>query len=412
MNSSAPIWNWGDELPSLSSHALIEAQSSASNGRIHISACEPCRKRKQKCFETRPCARCIARGCEDLCIKSSIVKAKTNSKRESKLLEPRKMRSRRRTLLGDVEVALIPFETANFKDVLTSNSPLSKKMIDFFQLAKWNLVNLGAFSLKQNYFTSLWIEPLPNEILDIANSFPDRYTGAQFADFLLRQPLSWKWFLHALEFAFDSKTTKYVQHKIIKKALEDPDVDELSREMLVALKDFPGLNQLSLVYMKVSEVVMSEEESEIVRTLFNVHNIEGSDIAMVQVREFFDMETMSFKVLIEMNEEFERVLELPLKDYVEIVHAGRGLFSVGPRYWVYDKGFWPEMTELWLGSIFRDPVFITDIVNVMTVEGKKVPSLLHSFVSYDSEYGVRTALTVCLKPLSPTFMPNLANRST
>jgi hypothetical protein len=255
--------------------------------------------------------------------------------------------------------------------------------------------------------TSLWIEPLSKEVIDAAMKFTVKFSGAYFADFLIQQPLSWKWFIHSLEFILDSPTTKLLHDRIIQRAIDDESVDDSSKGLLAAMKCFPGLNRPTMVFMKGSRFLMSPEEEQIVKTLFNVNSIENSDVAIYQIREFFDADTMSFKLLVEMNEAMERLLNLRAGDFAQTIHAGRGLFRVGPLFWSYEKPFWPIAAEYLLGSVFRQPVFMTHIVNVMTSQGKKVPSLLHAFASYDSEFGVRTSTTVCHKPLSATFKPAL-----
>jgi hypothetical protein len=404
---------------------------SASNSTATtVSACGPCSRRRQKCDDNRPCSRCIVKGCEDECINSddapppkvkeevppppsTLSPAKASKQKDSDYVLPGKLRGRRKNLMSDLEVAMIPVDQSASRELLLesigeSSSPLtwSRTFSDFFRIAKWNLIRLGALYLQQNHLTSLWVEPLPKEVFRVAMEFPNRYSGAFFADFLIHQPLSWKWFLHSLEFLLDSPTTKLLQERIIQRAIDDATVDDLSRQMLVTMKEFPGFNKPTLVFMRNNHLKLSEEEKNIINSLFNVNSIEDSDVAMYQIREFFDTDTMSFKVLVELNEQMEALGGLPLKTFAEFVHAGRGLFKVGPLFWNYDKPFWPQLTEFCLGSVFHKPVFLTTVVDVMTCFGTKVPSLIHAFASYDTEFGIRTAITICLKPFSQTFKPD------
>jgi hypothetical protein len=383
-------------------------------------ACYPCRKRKQKCDEARPCTRCVSRGCEEACLNAqSPSRFKLHEEQEQQQDEevdelslPGKLRTRRKTLMSDLEVAILPVDMSETRELLLESrvqdgNPLtwSSAIAHFWRSARWNLIRLSAMCLPQTYLTSLWVEPLPKEVVEAAMKFPTKFSGTFFADFLMQQPLSWKWFLHSLEFILDSPTTKLLHDRIIQRAIDDAEVDELSRDMLLAMKTFPGLNRPTLVFMKGSRFKMTREENEIICSLFNVNSIEDSDVAIYQIREFFDAETMSFKILVELNEGMERILNLQAKDFAETIHAGRGLFRVGPLFWSYEKSFWPTITDFLLGSVFREPVFMTQIVNMMTCEGKAVPSLIHAFASFDSEFGVRTSTTVCHKPLSRTFKP-------
>jgi len=266
----------------------------------------------------------------------------------------------------------------------------------------WNVGKMGLLlpqelrfpfqETQKNYFTSIWLQPHPTADTEIVHYYPQRYSAEFYKEYVLNHPISWKWFLYSLEFVVDSPTVKRLHERVVDRVLNETLLDPVSQKMLIALKDSEHYySQPAMVFVTTNNINFSAEEQEIIKAIFNVEDLNTSDVAMIRCSEFFDSKTLHFKMVVEGNICLEQLVAISLKEFAETLMSGRGLFRVAPLFWTFDPTYWPKIVEFLLGSVFRQPAYITDIFIIRDSKGERIPCLMHLFASYDSNVGVRTA---------------------
>jgi hypothetical protein len=279
-------------------------------------------------------------------------------------------------------------------DVLRSGLPASREVSE----------------VHHNYFTSLWLEPRPTELIELATNYDQRFSGDFFAEFLLTQPISWRWFIQVCQFMLGSSGYTNSFTKIIRKSItQSSDVNSLDKRMLNTMNCINGFTRIMAVFTINENIKLSAEEDAIVKDLFNISEIPGSEVAMFRCWEVIDLETNSFNVLTEANSACQHLIGYSVKDLAEIMKAGSGLYYVEPLYWIFDRPYWEKIGAFMLGSIFKQPTWMTDVIGIRDAQGERIDCLVHMFASYEEASGTRSAITVTMKPFSPTFDPSFAS---
>jgi hypothetical protein len=160
-----------------------------------------------------------------------------------------------------------------------------------------------------------------------------------------------------------------------------------------------------MTYLKGNSISFDTEDAELIKSIFSVRDLENSDIAIMRATEFFDLEEFRFKLVVEVNDAADKLVGIKLEKFSQIAMAGTGMFRILSLFWTFDKSFWSKLTRFFIGSTFSQPSRDTDIAICRNVKGECIPCLVHLFASYDPDSGVRTAVSWCARPLSPSFNP-------
>eukprot|EP00475_Leptophrys_vorax_P032823 TRINITY_DN5116_c0_g1_i1.p1 TRINITY_DN5116_c0_g1~~TRINITY_DN5116_c0_g1_i1.p1 ORF type:complete len:386 (-),score=90.00 TRINITY_DN5116_c0_g1_i1:62-1219(-) len=369
------------------------------------SACQQCKTRKQKCSEERPCSNCTKRGVPQLCTDSppptttqqSSTGNKNNNAENNEDELPKA--TRRRLSFGKKIFPRNQFLLRYASEASDGGGHKIQRPLSSF---------CASFP-DRSYFTSLWVKHLPKQDMDLVVNYHWKYPLGFIAEFLLKRPLSWKWFVSTLQGFIGPIGSDVIHHQVLRSILEkqQDELDEFDKKILTVMKEEKiSFGTQQHTFITKEKISMSPEEEEIVKSLFNVQCLENSDIGIYRSIERFNLETRTFEITTEANAAASLLLGMPLEQFVALVQAGRGLFSVPFSHWPYDPDFWPLISDFILGSVFKSPSWMTEVVMFRDVKGQKIPCLMHAFASYDESLGVRTALTHCVKPLSKTFKPN------
>eukprot|EP00475_Leptophrys_vorax_P037241 TRINITY_DN6394_c0_g1_i1.p1 TRINITY_DN6394_c0_g1~~TRINITY_DN6394_c0_g1_i1.p1 ORF type:complete len:368 (+),score=53.52 TRINITY_DN6394_c0_g1_i1:79-1182(+) len=352
-------------------------------------ACSECSRRKQRCDEKRPCSRCIMRHVPELCIYPKEEPVNPLSHFVSNMGY-----HVRTAYLAQDENTVIPLN--NPFEIPPTLVAVAQQIINHLPRPLFPISY--PFSGRENYYTSLWLQPRPESVLEIAREYPKRFSANYFLETLIDRPLGWKWLLHCLEFMSDPATTKHVHDQIIRKV-----GDYFSN--VPAEATYQRFSAFAMVFSTTEKIHMSAEEEEIVKSLFGVQTLENCDIAITRSYEFLDVQdNHTFKVLVEANSAFENLRGCSLHGEVELLALGKGLFGTPSLLWNFHENYWPMIADIFLGSLLRNPAWVTDVVHVRNTNGDTIECLMHVFASYSDE-GVRTALTWCFKPRSATYKP-------
>jgi hypothetical protein len=393
--------------------------------------CQHCQRARRKCEETRPCSRCVSRGMEDSCTTENTGEPSSTSSGNAgsvKLevaeeLDTEKLLS---VITGPVSdrniktlgVTLLPPELVRSELSKASNFAIPsnlKSIIDQFTSvwrdSKFSL-SLGGvqypFSPEQeSYYSSLWLQPYTAGVLETAKMFAQEFSADFFAQFLLKYPLSWKWFLYCLEFVLGSSSCQVVHECLVQRILDEAALTPEERTHAMLLKKFDKFNAPSMTFVQTNDVGFSEEEIKILEAIFEVPDLMKSDVSMIRCTEFYDAVENSFKIVVEGNDFSSRTLGMSISEFGRTVWTGVGMFQIAPIFWSFDKYYWPRITKFLLGSAFGQFQRETDIVIFRNAKGESIPCLVHLFASYDIYSGARSAVSWCARPLSPKFHPPL-----
>jgi hypothetical protein len=173
------------------------------------------------------------------------------------------------------------------------------------------------------------------------------------------------------------------------------------------LKDRERFNPPIVTYVQTNSIFFDEEETERIKAIFDVSDVQNSDLAIMRSGEFFDMKAFSFKLVVEANDKTEALLGIQVDEFSRIVWKAVGMFKVAPIFWNLDKSYWPKMAQFMVGSVFAQPAQDTDIIIFRNSKGESIPCLVHIFASYDAQTKVRTAVSWCARPFSSRFCPPL-----
>jgi hypothetical protein len=257
---------------------------------------------------------------------------------------------------------------------------------------------------QQNYYSTVWMQSNPKEIIEALNSFDQCFSGEFFAEFIVNRPSSWRSFLCLCDLFLGETRTLLVHNRILRKAMDGPHCELLKQEKANSVKLFKAT---SLLFAPTSRITCSSEEEESILSFFNLRTLDDCDVAMYRCWETFDFESQSFKYYIEFNPAVDALLEVSMMEFAQIIQSVSGLPCVHPDLWLFDPKYWGLIAEFLVFSVFRTPSWISDIMEVVSYNGKRTTCLVHMFVSFDECTGLRNAVTVCIKPVTRTFSPHM-----
>eukprot|EP00475_Leptophrys_vorax_P016974 TRINITY_DN2348_c0_g1_i1.p1 TRINITY_DN2348_c0_g1~~TRINITY_DN2348_c0_g1_i1.p1 ORF type:complete len:661 (-),score=162.15 TRINITY_DN2348_c0_g1_i1:47-2029(-) len=440
--------------------------TSASRKKVRV-ACLPCQKHKQKCDAQRPCSKCVARGKPEQCVDRSAhsiasvpLETSTSSQNKSHLSEEvkqvlistvtaaTKRRKKRKDSTQSEEMdddckttggsssksnslfdeagqtslkkkprkasSLVEsgqrMSTSSTRSMLISGTDHSLAMLTNLQsiMKKWSLdrrVRPGLLAEQKvvHTFSKLWNERFSDEVVHFALQMPNKFSDEFFADFILNNPISWKYFLHSLEVIVGTDRMHQVRNSIITKAQSK--VDRTQQLYLGAMGSLGGFEMKEKCFFLKDQISLRPEEEENIKRIFNVRSVSGSDVAITRTT-YLDLDSFKYSLHCEVNNAMEELFGLAVEDFDRAVEMGKNVFTVPPQWWLFDKQHWVKIAEFMLGTLFRHPVSILDQMDVCTAHGASVPCFVYCFASYcDDLGGAREAVTFCMKPISLTFNP-------
>jgi hypothetical protein len=90
---------------------------------------------------------------------------------------------------------------------------------------------------QENYYTSFWMQSYTEDVLDMASTFPKRFSSNFFAEFLVQFPHSWKWFLFSMDLVLGSALTEKIHDEVLQSVLSNVNLSASNREITEALRD-------------------------------------------------------------------------------------------------------------------------------------------------------------------------------
>jgi hypothetical protein len=257
------------------------------------------------------------------------------------------------------------------------------------------------------FYSTLWNTQPPEEWREYVRSYCFEKSPDFLADTLLKNPIAWRILLSSCQDLFGNAGAAVFHKSAIRKAITAPDLNDTDKQLIQAMEDYVRFeyDKSSLALLcNPNDIQMSPEEEEIVKIVFNVETINGSDIGILKSYDFIDPSGQWFNSLVECNPALEVLLGVRMKVFAEMLYGLKDVPICDAIYWAFDFPYWAMLFEFSVGSAFKRPAWISEIVKVRTGSGELVPCLMHAFASYDMA-GVRVSTTICIKPLSPTFKP-------
>jgi hypothetical protein len=384
-------------------------------------SCTECYRRRQRCDSQRPCPRCVQRGVGHLCIDRTHIIRETCKSTDSSLAAS----SMEISSMDGMVIYLDQTEMKNAHGLLGQIKDDGKGQFDrsvmvqqlvLYSRAPWitnvfgNGLPGGKIALRNDvFYSTLWSIQPPEEWRDHIRGYYFEKSADFLANTLLTNPISWRLLLSNCEGLFGITGTEVFHKSVIRKAISSEDISETDKELIQAMQNYVRFDyfKASVALMCNPAIEMSLEEEEIVKTLFNIETITGSDIAILKSYELMDQSGQWINTLVECNPALENLLGVSMKVIADIVYALKDIPIFGALFWSFDVKHWPMLFEFSIGSTFKRPTWITEIVDLRTSTGASISCLMHAFASYDKPSGVRTSRTFCIKPLSPTFKPKL-----
>jgi hypothetical protein len=381
-------------------------------------SCTECFRRRKRCGAKRPCAACLRRGCAYLCVDRS--DSQTSSREYTK-----------RVKIADTSAIVAVPANSELGPVIFLNAEESEKHLnrirdqdvrssDRFQLVM-DLVHsrrTGPLNVFGNgfpnqlqlpediYYSSIWHESPSEDWRPLIHYYHKDCSSEFLADMLLKNPITWRVFQSLILGTLGLGNATSFQKEVTQKAMRSSDINEVDKQLIQGKSNFVPFehHKASIALNCRSDLKAGdEEEEEIIKSIFNVQTLENSDIAILKTWDFLEPNGMHFNALIECNPVFEALIGVSLMEIAQLLSALRGLRFIGAIFWGLEKRFWTKLFKFIIGSLFKRPVWMTEIVDIRNRTGESIPCLGHIFASYDKTSGVRTCITFCWKPLSPTF---------
>jgi hypothetical protein len=391
-------------------------------------SCTECFRRRQRCDPERPCSRCMQRGIGHLCV-DRIQVWDTRRLNRATSIDSTRAAGSRSSRSSSVEISgnggtviYLDFtEVKNARELLEQIKDVEKRQFErsgmiqqllLYSKTPWTNVFgnglPGRISVRNDvFYSTLWQIKPPEEWRQLVRGYYFEKSADYLANTLLTNPVAWRYFLSNCQALLGIEGAETFHKCVVRKALSHTELSDSDKMLLQAMENYIKFDHLkgSAALMCNPVVQMSQEEEEIIKMIFNVESIEGSDIAILRSEELLDPSGQWINSLVECNPALEGLLGVSMKVFADIMYSLRDVPVFGALYWGFDFKFWSMLFEFSVGSAFKKPAWITEIVNLRTGTGEIVPCLMHAFASYDKISGVRNSVTYCSKPLSPTFSP-------
>jgi hypothetical protein len=259
------------------------------------------------------------------------------------------------------------------------------------------------------YYTSIWHHQPTEDCRGYLREYCFEKSPDFLANTLLFNPLAWRILLSSCQGLFGVSGAEIFHQSAVRKAILSPELDDTDKGLIKAMVNYTKFDhtKASVALLCNSEIEMTAEDEEIVKSIFNVQTINGSDIGILRTCDLIDPSGQWFNSLVEGNPALESILGVSMKHFAEMLYALKDFHIFGAIFWGFDLNHWPLLFEFSVGSAFKRPAWVTEVINLRNGAGDPIPCLMHAFASYDKISGARTAITFCVKPLSPTFKPNL-----
>eukprot|EP00475_Leptophrys_vorax_P033657 TRINITY_DN53222_c0_g1_i2.p1 TRINITY_DN53222_c0_g1~~TRINITY_DN53222_c0_g1_i2.p1 ORF type:complete len:587 (-),score=139.49 TRINITY_DN53222_c0_g1_i2:42-1802(-) len=232
-----------------------------------VRVCGECKQRKQRCDEKRPCSRCIMRGVAHQCKYPNEETVNPLSHFVS-------------TMRYNLTSSYLGHAVSDDDRTIIDNNggnpfEIPPALLRTCAAAEMNQLPRSLYPIsypftgRENYYTSLWLQPRPDSITEIARGIPKRFSADFFREMLIDRPVTWKWLLHSLEFLSDPATTKIVHDQIIRKVSDaSASSGRVTLTNRVQETSYKRITAASQVFSNTEKIHMSAEEEEIVKTLF------------------------------------------------------------------------------------------------------------------------------------------------